>query len=230
MAEASVARAADRTTRVLRIVELGCLAVGVLVIAALHVIAPTSGIDPLRITISQYGRSPLAAAFVVGVVLIAVGSAATLALFVRAGVCRPLSVPSIGISLWVIGMLGVALFPKADWAAGATWAGYLHRGASVIAFIALPVAILAIAAREARRRGRLTRDSPFDHRLLTMALVLAVAILAAIVLAGVLIGVAEATMTPWWTLFPIGLGERLLVGAELVALGLVVVAFRLPAS
>ncbi|TDN91073.1 DUF998 domain-containing protein [Microbacterium sp. BK668] len=225
MAEASVAREADRATRALRAVELACLALGVLLIAALHVVAPTNGIDPLRITISQYGRSPLAPAFVLGVVLIAWGSAATLVLFVRTGVCRALSVPSIGIALWVIGMLGVALFPKADWAAGATWMGYLHRGASIVAFVALPVAILALAAREARRRGRLRRDSSFDHRLLTLALVLAVVVLAAIVVAGVLIGVAEASGTPWWMLFPIGLGERVLVGAELVALGLVVVAF-----
>ncbi|QIG38996.1 DUF998 domain-containing protein [Microbacterium sp. 4R-513] len=228
MAEASVAPDADRVTRALRAVELACLALGVLLIGVLHVVAPTNGIDPLRLTISQYGRSPLAAEFVTGVILIAVGSAATLVLLVRTGVCRPLSVPSVGMALWVLGMLGVALFPKADWAAGATWVGYLHRSASVIAFLALPIAILALAAREARRRGRLRRDSGFDHRLLTMALVLGSAILLAIVVAGVLIAIAESTGTPWWILFPIGLGERVLVGAELVALGLVVVALRVP--
>jgi len=228
MAEASVVRGADRMTRTLRLLELGCLALGVLLIAVLHVVSPTNGIDPVRVTISEYGRSALAAEFVVGVALIAIGSAATLALFVREGVCRPVSVPSIGIALWVIGVLGVALFPKADWAAGATWVGDAHRTSSLLAFIALPVAILAISWREARRRGRLRRDSRFDHHLLAMALVLAIVILVAIVVAGVLIGVAEANGTPWWTLFPIGLGERVLVGAELIALSLVVVALRIP--
>src|SRR3954451_16819749 len=169
MAEASVARGADRVTRALGAVELGCLAIGVLLIGVLHVVAPTNGIDPMRITISEYGRSPLAAEFMLGVLLIAAGSAATLVLLIRSGVCRPLSVPSIGISLWVIGMLGVALFPKADWAAGATWIGYLHRTSSLIAFLSLPIAILALAAREARRRGRLRRDSAFDHHLLAAA-------------------------------------------------------------
>lgn len=212
-------------SRLLRAAEVLGLATGVLLIGALHVVAPTNGIDPFRVTISEYGRSPFGSVFVVAVVLIAVGSAATLALLVRQGACRLVSLPSLGIALWIAGMLGVAAFQKADWAAGATWTGYLHRGASVVAFIALPVAVLALSATRVR-----ARTSPGaggrPHRLHVVSLALAATTLAAIVVIGVLVGVAEATLTPWWTMFPIGLTERLIVFAELAALVMVVIGLR----
>ena len=212
--------------RVLRSTEIWGLTVGVLLIGALHVVAPTNSIDPLRVTISEYGRSPFGAVFVSGVLLIAIGSAATLAQLVRGGVCRPVSLPSIGIALWIAGMMGVAVFQKADWSAGVTWTGLVHRGASVVAFIALPVAILALSARRIRARTALGA-TPGSHRLHVVSLALALMTLAAIAVLAVVIGFAEASLTPWWTLFPIGLAERLLVFTELAALATAVIGLRL---
>ena len=226
----TIAAAADRrrsVTSVFRAVELGSVGLGVLLIGILHVVPPTNVIDPLAVTISQYGRSPLAGVFVSGVVLIALGSTATLILLVQSGVCRAWSAPGLGLALWVVGMMGVALFQKADWAAGATFDGYLHRAASVIAFVALPVAILTLAFREFRRRRRLPRASRLDRSLLAAASVLAVLVLAAIVLLGVFIAVSEADGVAWWTMLPIGLTERLLVFVELSALALLVSGVRI---
>lgn len=227
---ATASRAHHRTTSVLRLAELGSIALGVVVIGALHLVPPTSGIDPLAVTISEYGRSPLAAVFVIGVVLIAAGSTVTLLLLVRSGACRAISVPSVALALWVLGMVGVAVFQKADWAAGATLEGYIHRAASVVAFIALPVAVLALTAGEVRRRGRPRRGSRFDHHLLAVALSLAVLILAGIVAMGVFVAVGETSGLAWWTMIPLGAVERMVVAAELAALVMLVVALRVPAT
>src|SRR4051794_33875973 len=107
----TVAAASDRhrsVTSVLRAVELASIGVGVLLVGILHVVPPTNAIDPLTVTISQYGRTPLAGVFVAGVVLIALGSTATLILLVQSGVCRAWSVPGFALALWVVGMMGVA--------------------------------------------------------------------------------------------------------------------------
>lgn len=206
-------------TRTLRVVEAAGILLGVVLIGILHLVPPTRGIDPVIVTISEYGRSPLAPVFVAAIALIAVGSAATLALVVREGACRPWSLATLGLTLWVAGMIGVAAFQKADWTAGATLAGYTHRAASVVAFVALPVAVLALGAGARRRRAR-------DRRSLTAALVLAAAVLIAMTVLGVFIGIAEARGLPWWTMMPVGLTERLVVAVELVALTLLVVVLR----
>jgi hypothetical protein len=223
----TVASARDTVTPLLRAVEVASVTLGVLLVALLHVVPPTSGIDPLAVTISEYGRSSLAGMFAGAVLLIAIGTTATLVLLMRTGVCRAWSVPSVGIGLWVVGMIGVAVFQKADWAAGATLPGYTHRAASIIAFVSLPVAIFALALSEMRRRPAEHRGSTFDRRILGTAWALAGVILVSIVGLGVLIGLAEMQRIAWWTMFPIGLVERLLVFVELAALALLVAALRL---
>jgi hypothetical protein len=223
----TVASARDTVTPLLRAVEVTSVALGVLLVALLHVVPPTNGIDPLAVTISEYGRSSLMGVFAGAVVLIAIGTAATLVLLVRTGVCRAWSVPSVGVALWVVSMIGVAVFQKADWAAGATLTGYTHRAASIIAFVSLPVAIFALALGEMRRRRVEHHGPTFYRRLLGTAWALAGVILVSIVGLGVLIGLAEMQRIAWWTMFPIGLVERLLVFVELAALALLVAALRL---
>jgi hypothetical protein len=223
----SLASARDTVTPLLRAVEVASVALGVLIVALLHFVPPTNGIDPLAVTISEYGRSSLAGVFAGAVLLIAIGTAATLILLVRTGVCRAWSVPSVGIGLWVVGMIGVAVFQKADWAAGATLPGYTHRAASIIAFVSLPVAIFALAFGEMRRRRAEHRGSTFDRRVLGTASALAGVVLVSIVVVAVLIGAAELQSMAWWTMVPIGLVERLLVLVELAALALLVAALRL---
>jgi hypothetical protein len=223
----TIAAARDTVTPLLRAVEVTSVALGVLLVALLHVVPPTNGIDPLAVTISEYGRSSLAGVFAGAVVLIAIGTAATLVLLVRTGVCRAWSVPSVGVALWVVSMIGVAVFQKADWAAGVTLTGYTHRAASIVAFVSLPVAIFAVALGEIRRRRVEHHVPPFDRRLLGTAWALAGVILVSIVGLGVLIGLAEMQRIEWWTMLPIGLIERLLVFVELAALALLVAALRL---
>jgi len=207
-----------RALRLLRAGALGGIALGALLIGVLHVVPPTDAIDPLAVTISEYGRTTLGAVFAAAVVLIAAGSAAALALFLHDGACRAASAATLGIALWVLGLLAVAVFPKADWAAGASATGHLHRAASVVAFVALPIAILTLCGP----RGR-----PFGRRGRTAALVIAVAALVAIAVVGVYVVAAEAAGSPWWTTFPLGLAERVLVFGELAALVLLVLGLRL---
>lgn len=216
----------DPVLSALRIAEVAGIVLGAALIGMLHFVRPTSGIDPLTVTISEYGRSPLAVVFVAGVVLIAAGSAATLVLLVRAGVCRAASIPSLGLALWVAGMVGVAVVQKADWAAGATLGGYIHRAASVVAFVALPIAILALAAGTVRRREPDAARAS-DRRLHALALALTAALLLVMTGLAVYIAGAESDGIAWWTVLPIGLVERAIVFAELVALALLVVGTRL---
>ena len=52
------------------------------------------------------------------------------------------------------------LFPKHNWAVGPSANGQIHRAASIVAFLCLPVAVLLLT----RRRGVPRRDHPIAAR------------------------------------------------------------------
>jgi len=108
-------------------------------------------------TISEYVYSSGAWAFDVGVVALAVGSAALLVGLVRRGLVTPISSGSIFLRLWVIGLAGIVAFPKHNWAIGPSGSGTVHRVASLIAFLAAPVAVLVIARRRTHRESAAAR-------------------------------------------------------------------------
>ena len=59
---------------------------------------------------------------------------------------------SLGVALgavWSAALLLVMIFPKHNWAVGPSTNGQIHRVASIVAFLCLPIAVLLLT----RRRG-----------------------------------------------------------------------------
>lgn len=174
------------------------LAVGSLAILALHVIPPTSATSPWRRTISEYAYSSLGWVFNAGVLAVAAGSLLiTLTLWATRTI-RPLSVGSLGLLAWSTSLVVLVIFPKHDWSVGPSSHGSIHRVASLVAFISVPIAAVVIARR---RAGRLT--APARTAMITG--LTSAGWLSFLVVAFVL---APITGTPWYRLFPLGLMER----------------------
>jgi hypothetical protein len=186
---------------------LGPLVAAALV-GALHVLPETEAISPIRRTLSEYALTDTAWAFNVGVVALALGSLAILIATAAAGLSR---VGSLGLVLggaWVLGLLAVVVFPKHDWSVGPSTAGHVHRVASLVAFVCLPVAVILLTRR---------RAAPVTNRASRSAFWLAV---ASLIWLGVLIGawlISPVTGIPWYRALPIGLVERGLVLCEVAA-------------
>ncbi|MCV7178217.1 DUF998 domain-containing protein [Mycolicibacterium sphagni] len=160
-------------------------------------------------TISEYVYTSGSWAFVAAVLMLAGASAALLYGLIRAGRVQSLSAGSVLMMLWVVGLLAVVVFPKHNWVAGPSASGTVHRFASLVAFVALPPAVLLIA-----------RGQALTARAARWLAGIGIGWLA--VLFGA-IGAGIVTGQRWWTLIPLGLVERGIAGFEaaaLVALGL----------
>jgi hypothetical protein len=160
-------------------------------------------------TISEYVYTSGSWAFVAAVLMLAGASAALLYGLIRAGRVQSLSAGSVLMMLWVVGLLAVVVFPKHNWVAGPSVSGTVHRFASLVAFVALPPAVLLIA-----------RGQALTARAARWLAGIGIGWLA--VLFGA-IGAGIVTGQRWWTLIPLGLVERGIAGFEaaaLVALGL----------
>jgi hypothetical protein len=109
--------------------------------------------------------------------------------------------------LWCVGLAAVVYFPKHNWALGPSSHGTVHRVASLVAFISLPVGALVIAwtwRRVAAWRGR--------------ALFCAGFAVIALLLVGVIAGafaLQPFTGVRWWQVIPLGAVERALAMAEI---------------
>jgi hypothetical protein len=200
---------ARRTSVVVSLAGVAALAIGAALVLVLQVIPPTDEISVTRRTISEYGLSDHKWVFDLAVVLVALGSAAGLAVLARQR-RLPVAAAILG-TLWTVGLLVIVAFPKPDWAtvSRADFGGTLHRIASVVAFVALPLAVL-VAARTA------FPGSP-ARRLLARVLAIASLGWFAVILGAVV--VAAAADGRWWTLIPLGLVERGMALTELIALG-----------
>ncbi|WIV55741.1 DUF998 domain-containing protein [Amycolatopsis nalaikhensis] len=200
---------ARRVSVAVSLTGLAALVLGAALVLLLQVIPPTDEISATRRTISEYGLSDHKWVFDLAVVLVALGSAAGLAVLGRQ---RRLPVPAAILgTLWTVGLLVIVAFPKPDWAtvSRADFGGTLHRIASVVAFVALPLAVM-VAARTA------FPGSPGRRWLATL---LAIASLGwfAVILGAVVVAAVDGGR--WWTLIPLGLVERGMALTELVALG-----------
>lgn len=163
-------------------------------------------------TISEYVYTPGSWIFVGAVLVLAAGSAALTIGLVRAGVIRQLAPGGILLWLWVIGLVGIVVFPKHNWAIGPSASGSAHRAASLIAFVALPLAVLLIV-RTRHRRGSVAARAAWWLALGGLGCL--TILLGAIV-------VASVTGARWWQLIPLGLVERGIAGfdvAAVIALG-----------
>lgn len=164
---------------------------------------PLRGRTLRRATISEYVFTAGGWLFVIAVLALAAGSALLLAGLIHAGRLPPLSVGSVLMVLWVVGLLGVVAFPKHNWAVGPSASGTVHRVATLLAFVALPVAVLLIA------RGR--DGCPRVARWLAWGSVGWLSVLFGAIAVGVVSGQA------WWRIIPLGLVERGIAGFEVAA-------------
>ena len=120
--------------------------------AYLHVAPLSAGVDWERRTLSQYALLANGWAFDAAVLLLAAGSAAVLLALIRAEILPARSGAAVALGLWVAGLVGVVVFEKHNWSAGPSISGDVHRAASLLAFLSLPVA--AVLAGSRRLRGQ----------------------------------------------------------------------------
>ncbi len=200
-----------RAATVLGIGGIGAAAAAVVLVGALHVLPQTASISPVRRTISEYALTDAGWAFNVAALALAAGSLAVLGALVlirRATVWSPGAVLT---GLWAAALLVIVLFPKHNWAIGPSTGGHVHRAASVIAFLCLPLAVMLLTRRV--RGGSSPTGLP--ARGAFWLAVLSLAWFSPLV-GALLIG--PATGTPWYQVIPLGLVERLLVMTEVLAI------------
>lgn len=196
--------------RVPSTVGLAAVLTGCVLVAALHVLHHAD-VDPVRRTISEYALGPTKWLFDLAVLLVATGSGVLFGVLVHSRTVRPLSPAAFGGAGWTLGLLAVVVFPKTDWSIGPSLAGTIHRYASVVAFVALPVAVLAAA--------RAVHPHAPGLRLLTRVLGLASLAWLGLIVGAVLLMLAGGD--PWWRALPLGLVERGLLTTEVAALAVV---------
>jgi hypothetical protein len=186
----------------------GVLAIVVAVVAVgtLHIVPPSDRLDPWRRTISEYALLDNGWVFNSAVILIAAGSLGVVAALLLTGLLRPASFAFAGLALWSAGMIGVVVFPKHNWAVGPSLSGDLHRVASLVAFVALPVG--AVALGRAWWRHEVWRRWAWATLGLGAASLLAFSPLLYAIVSAPLTGVR------WWRVFPLGAVERVLVLTE----------------
>lgn len=175
-------------------------------VGLLHLIPPTSAVSPVRRTISEYQLTDLAWVFNLGVIGVALGSAAV---FTAAALTRsPRRVAlAWGVALgalWVIGMLLIALFTKTDWSVGPSSTGTIHRWASIVAFLSVPVAVPLLV--------RATGPTTASGRAAALLAALSPLWLLWIVVAMLMGGTGR-----WWSVVPLGLVERGLAVTEVLS-------------
>jgi hypothetical protein len=207
-----VPRTAAAERAVLPTVGVGLLSLGSLLVLLLHVLPPSNQIDPMTRTISQYALGTNGWMFDVGVLALAAGSMAILAGLVRGGVVRAVSGTSVFLTLWSASLTVLVVFEKYDFAAGQHTgaSGMIHRMASLVAFLSLPAGAL-LATRGAVRRNPSWRGPAAFTRWTAIVSWACVSLL--------IYAVAQSFFTDvsWWRLFPLGAMERLIAGAEVVA-------------
>ena len=153
-------------------------------------------------TISEYIYTSGDWAFLTGVLALALGSILLLIGLVHAGLVAPLSAGSILMSLWVIGLVGIAAFPKHNWEIGPSTSGSIHRMATLLAFVSLPAAVLTIT----RRRRSARHASWLAYGSIGWLAVLFWAI-----------AVSMVTDLRWYRIIPLGIVERGIVAFEVAA-------------
>jgi len=196
-----------RSARQLALAGLASVAAAPVAVGVLHVMPPTDRINPVRRTISEYALHETAWVFNTGVLALAIGSLVVLFALARAGVARLNSLGGLGLLLWSVGLLAVVYFPKHNWAVGPSTHGTVHRVASLIAFVSLPVGALLIAWAWRRHDGWRGRAF-FTAGFAVLALLLFGIIAGAVAL-------QPFTGVRWWQAIPLGAVERALATAEI---------------
>ena len=187
------------------------LVLGIVLMLMLHVVPPTNEISPYRRTISEYALGPNKWVFDVAVLLVALGSALAFVALVQRGLVRAWSVAVVLGALWTLSLLVIIVFTKTDWTVGPSIGGTIHRFASVIGFVSLPVAVLLVARRvfPARPGWRWAARG------------FAVLSLGWFGVIGVGVVRMAAGYGPWWLFVPLGLVERAVALSAVAAIATV---------
>ncbi|MFD1150002.1 DUF998 domain-containing protein [Saccharothrix hoggarensis] len=181
----------------------------VVLVGGLDLYRLTESSRHLRRTISEYALGPYRWAFDTGVLLLVLGSVVILAVLVRQGLAKWHSAGSLAFSAWSAGLTLVVIFPKNDWSIGPSLSGSIHRFGSMVAFIALPVAMVLLA------RPWLRDPVWAAHARWTFRFGLLSALAFTPILYAILVNAVVGTS--WWRVIPLGYVERLLVLTEVVA-------------
>lgn len=174
------------------------LLLGAVLMLALHVVPPTNEISVVRRTLSEYALGPNKWLFDVAVLLVAFGSALGFAAMVRHRQVRPYSGTVVLGALWTISLLVIVAFTKTDWTVGPSVGGMIHRYASVVGFVSLPLAVLLVAHKV------------FPDRSTWRWAARGFAVMSLAWFGVILVGVVRMGMGygPWWRFVPLGLVER----------------------
>lgn len=173
------------------------------------------GYDPLKLTVSDYALSNRGITIEIAMVALAFGSLALLGALRSAG-AKVRGLPTVLISIWSIGLLIAAIIPTDPVGVPTmSTAAYVHRYASVTAFVALPIAAAVLAARFSGM-GAAWRRAATTIRRLCVTCAVGIALL-------------------WYVAFPggrvmMGLVERGLIGVEIIILAVLSITALRPAS
>jgi hypothetical protein len=192
--------------------RLGLAGIGlsVVLVGALHVVA--TEVNPVRRTISEYALGEQRWMFDTGVLGLSVGSVLVLLALVRAGLLHRASAGAVALGVWSVALVVVVAFEKTDWAVGPSLGGTIHRYASLVAFLSVPVAALALGAR--------WRGDAGWGRFATASRVLGVVALAVLGAIVVRIALRDLPGVPWSQILPFGLAERALAITEVATVAL----------
>ncbi|MGC4745719.1 DUF998 domain-containing protein [Micromonospora sp. DT201] len=186
----------------------GLLALGGIALAALLTVIGhlevNDDLNPWALTISDFAVSDRGGVIDVAMVVLALATVALLHGLRRTGPPRPRAgTAELLLGAWMAGLLLAAVVPTNEPGTAMTTAAYLHRYASVVAFLALPVSGWLLARRP---------DLASAARTLRTLVLLSLALAAAMI----------------WSAYPgdrmlIGLAERLLILTEVAVLATVAV-------
>lgn len=181
-----------------------CVGSSLVLYAMLHFSPESERLSWTRRTISEYALMPNGWMFDLATLLLAAGSLGVLVALWGAGLVRRGG--AAGVLLWVLGLAGVVWFEKHDWSVGPSMSGDIHRVASLVAFLSLPMGAL-LAAGPWLRRG----DTRVEARL-----VMAGGVVSLLCFTPILWALVSARWTGvrWWQAIPLGGVERLLGLAE----------------
>jgi uncharacterized protein DUF998 len=194
--------------RPLAIAGLCAAATGAVLVAALHVVPPTSDVNAVRRTISEYALLETGWVFDVAVLAVSAGSIAALVALIWTRLTAATSGSSVALLLWSAGLAGVSLFPKHNWSVGPSLHGDVHRVAGVVAFLSLPVAAVLLG----RAWLRHPRWAGFARWSLSLGL-LSLLCFSPIALA---VALEPITGVRWWRAIPLGSVERALASVEVL--------------
>ncbi|MEW9527492.1 DUF998 domain-containing protein [Microbispora sp. NPDC049125] len=186
------------------------VACGGIVLAVVSVVATqvsgNPGLDPVSMTISDYAARDGGNTIELAMAVLGVASLALLAGMRAAG--APVDGwPARLLGVWSAALIGAAIVPTTGAELGLTWQTEVHRMLSVAAFVSVPAAVTMLVGRFAADERWKTAARPLEWLALAGGLGLAVITYVALPGHGVMIGLVE----------------RLLLTAEVAALGVLAV-------